>query len=148
MKLVYESMWEGNKYLPSGAEAYIKLIPKPGKDPTIPASYRPISLLNIDAKILSRLVADRSVQALPDLIHPVQAGFVRGRSATANIRKVIAILEQAACNQQDTLAIITLHAEKAIDNINIKWLFQVMEHMGFKGEVLALSEKHVQVTDG
>lgn len=46
-------MREGG-YMATGSVAYVKLLAKKGKGPTFPGSYRPISLLNIDAKILSK----------------------------------------------------------------------------------------------
>lgn len=65
--------------------AYIKVLPKPGKDLTQPASYRPISLINVDLKLMSKIMADRLAGILPRLISPNQTGFVRGRSAVINV---------------------------------------------------------------
>lgn len=105
---VYNGIWSGGQYLPSGTEAYIKLIPNPDKDASQPSSYRPISLLNIDAKILSKIVAIRLARIMLDLIHPAQAGFIQGRSAMANIRKVLAVLEYAKNQLGAAVAIVTL----------------------------------------
>lgn len=50
-------------------EAIIVIIPKPGKDPLQSDSYRPISLLNTDVKLLARILATRLEKAIPRLIH-------------------------------------------------------------------------------
>ena len=50
-------------------EAAITLIPKPDKDNTKNKKYRPILLMNIDAKILNKILANRIQQHIKKLIH-------------------------------------------------------------------------------
>ena len=58
-------------------EATITLIPKPDKD-NIKKNYRPVSLMNIDAKILNRILVNRIQQHIKKLIHHDQVGLFQG----------------------------------------------------------------------
>lgn len=72
---------------PDFLAAHITVLPKPGKDPTHCASYRPISLLNLDAKLMAKIIANRLRPLLHDIIGPDQAGFVPNREAKDNVTK-------------------------------------------------------------
>lgn len=59
----------------SQKQAVITLIEKKGKDRCFIENWRPISLLNVDAKILSKVIATRIKKVLPDIIHHNQSGY-------------------------------------------------------------------------
>lgn len=76
---MFTHSFEANKFPKSLYEANITLILKEGRDGTEPSSFRPISLLNSDMKIFTKLLANRLNNHITSIIHADQTGFIPNR---------------------------------------------------------------------
>lgn len=102
-----------NKQIPpSWKEAIVTAIPKEGRDRMECASYRPISVLNIDYRLFTSIMARRLETFLPKLIHNDQTGFIQNRQTQDNIRKTLHIIDYIQKSQ--TEAIIMCRCRKGI----------------------------------
>jgi hypothetical protein len=91
LKLFHEMDREG-KLLNTIYEASITLIPKPGKDTSKKENYRTISLMNINTKILNKIMANRIQQHIKKIVHHDQIGFIPGMQGWFNIHKSINVI--------------------------------------------------------
>lgn len=107
----------------------MSLLLKPNKDPLDCSSYRPISLLNVDFKILSKTLAIRLEQQLPSLIAPDQTGFIKGRLGLFNLRRFFNILNTPSTSTPEIA--LSLDTEKAFDRVEWDYLFYTLNKFGF-----------------
>jgi hypothetical protein len=77
LKLLHKTVREGT-LSNSFYETNITLIPKPDKDISKKENYRPVSLMNVDAKILNKIIGKRIQQHIKMYIHHDQVSFIPG----------------------------------------------------------------------
>ena len=96
------------------------------KDRTDISNYRPITLLNTDYKLLTKVLAIQLMEHIAILIHKDQAGFIPKRSIHDHVRLAKAIITYADITEEDG-AIVALDQEKAYDKIRHDYLWKTLE---------------------
>ena len=120
----------------SQRQAIIKLIEKKDKDKRYIENWRPISLLNIDTKIISKSLASRFIPVLATIISSDQTAYVKGRYIGESIRLLSDVLD-ASERYNIPGFILTVDLQKAFDSIDHYFLIACLEKFGFGTNFLA-----------
>ena len=108
----------------------LNLIPKPEKDLRYLKSWRPVSLLATDYKILAKALATKLQQVISTLVNTDQVGYVNGRFIGENIRIIDDMISFSSQNKLP--GVLTLiDFEKAFDTIEWSFLLDTLKAFNF-----------------
>ena len=114
-------------------EVFYPILLKPHKDPTKIENFRPISLMNIDAKILNKIPTNQIQEHIKMIIHQDQVGFISGMQRWFNIHKSINVIYYINKFKDKSHMIISLDAEKRFDTIQHPLMMNVLEISRIEG---------------
>ncbi|KAL9970546.1 hypothetical protein ACROYT_G022944 [Oculina patagonica] len=111
-------------------QAIITLIEKKGKDKRNIGNWRPISLINVDAKIGSKAIALRLQKVLAEIIHFNQNAYVKGRTILDAVRTIDDILEYTERKKINGL-LVGIDFQKAFDSVNRNFMVEALSAFTF-----------------
>lgn len=130
---VFKYMEEKQRVPESMATGMITLIFKNRGSKQKLENYRPISLLNVDYKILAKVLSMRMKSVLGSIIAPTQAYSVPGRDIADTICSVRDVIKHM---EEEGGVVMSLDLNKAFDRVEHDYLYKTMKKFGFGNKLV------------